>query len=77
MFSFITKTWEGKPLVSRQAVVDLIGSTRTKTGLVIKAALDRRTYRKGIKVSDEEMAELNIKRARFHGDWNCTVVPRN
>jgi hypothetical protein len=77
MFSFITKNWQGKPLVTQQAVVDLIGNTRTRTGLVIKAALDRRTYRKGVKVSDEEMAALNIKRARFHGDWNYTVLPRN
>ncbi len=75
MFSFITKTWQGKPLLSRQSVVDLIGNTRTKTGLVVRAALDRRTYRKGIKVSDEEMEALNIRRARFHGDWNYTILP--
>jgi hypothetical protein len=76
MFSFITKNWQGKPLVTRQAVVDLIGNTRTTTGLVIKAALDQRTYRKGIKVTDQELASVNIKRARFHGDWNYTILPR-
>jgi hypothetical protein len=76
MFSFITKNWEGTPLLSRQAVVELIGSTRTKTGLAIKAALDTKTYAKGVDVSDEEMAALNIHRARFHGDWNYTIKPR-
>jgi hypothetical protein len=76
MFSFITKNWEGTPLLSRQAVVELIGSTRTKTGLAIKAALDKKTYAKGVDVSDEEMAALNIHRARFHGDWNYTIKPR-
>jgi Rhodopirellula transposase DDE domain len=77
MFSFISKNWAGKPLVSTQTVVELIGTTKTKTGLIVRAALDKRKYRKGIKVTDEEMAGLKIRRARFHGDWNYTVLPRN
>jgi hypothetical protein len=76
MFSFISKKWAGKPLLTTQTVVELIGSTRTTAGLMIRAALDKRTYRKGIKVSDEEMAELKIRKARFHGEWNYTILPR-
>lgn len=77
MFSFISKNWAGKPLLSTQAVVELIGNTRTKTGLVIRAALDKTTYRKGIKVTDEEMAGLKIRKAAFHGDWNYSIFSRN
>lgn len=75
MFSFISKNWRGKPLLSQQAVVELIGNTTTKTGLKIQAALDERTYEKGIKVSDEELAQLNMTRNQFHGEWNYSIAP--
>lgn len=76
LFSFITQNWRGRPLVTRQAIVNLIASTTTRTGLVVKAALDTEHYETAIKVSDEELARLRLKRDRFHGDWNYTLTPR-
>jgi Rhodopirellula transposase DDE domain len=76
MFCHITQNWRGKPLRSRAVVVNLIGSTKTRTGLKVRAALDTNSYPTGIEVSDEELAAVQIKRARFHGDWNYTIVPR-
>jgi hypothetical protein len=76
LFSFITQNWRGKPLVSRQAIVNLIASTTTKTGLVVRAALDTTPYETGIKVSDEEMAKLKLTPMDFHGEWNYTIAPR-
>lgn len=75
LFSFITKNWRGQPLVSYQAVVNLISHTRTKTGLKVKAWLDENTYEVGKKVSDEEMKQIKIKRHEFHGEWNYTIFP--
>jgi Rhodopirellula transposase DDE domain len=72
----ITQTWRGTPLTSRLAVVDLIASTTTKTGLIVRCELDRRIYPKGIKVSDDEMASINIKGDAFHPEWNYTISPR-
>ena len=60
----------------RIAIVELIGATTTKTGLKVECALDKRTYEKGIKVSDAEMATLNIKGDDFHPEWNYTIKPR-
>jgi len=77
LFSFITKNWRGKPLVSRQAIVNLIASTTTKTGLIVRAALDTTPYETGIKVSDLEMANVRLRPAKFHGDWNYCIVPRD
>jgi len=76
LFSFITQNWRGQPLVSQQAIVSLIASTTTKTGLVVKAALDTTPYEKGIKVSDEELAKVRIVPHRFHGEWNYSISPR-
>jgi hypothetical protein len=76
MFSFITQNWRGKPLVSHQAIVSLIASTTTRTGLTVKAALDTNHYETRIKITDEELAQLNLKRHEFHGDWNYTLFPR-
>jgi hypothetical protein len=76
LFCHITQTWRGTPLTSRLVVVELIASTTTKTGLTVRCELDTRTYPKGIKVSDEEMASLNIKRDKFHPEWNYTINPR-
>ena len=75
LFSYITMNWRGQPLVSYEAVVNLIASTRTKAGLQVKARLDTRKYERGIKVSKQELAQLNIKRSRFHGEWNYTISP--
>ena len=76
LFSFITQNWRGRPLVSRQAVVSLIASTTTRTGLVVKAALDTNHYETAIKVSDAELARLKLNRHLFHGEWNYTIKPR-
>ena len=75
MFSFITQNWRGRPLVSYETIVNLVGSTKTTTGLKIKAKLTRRKYPKGIKVPKSEMEKLNLKTAAFHGDWNYSLQP--
>ncbi len=76
MFSFITQNWRSRPLVSQQAVVNLIAATTTKTGLVVKAALDTHTYETGVKVTDAEVAGLRLTPHSFHGEWNYTLSPR-
>ena len=76
LFCHITQTWRGTPLVSREAVVELIASTTTLTGLTVRCELDTRDYPKGIKVSDAEMMTLNIKGDTFHPEWNYTISPR-
>jgi hypothetical protein len=76
MFCHITENWRGKPLVSRAVIVNLIGNTKTRRGLTIKAELDENMYPTGIKVSDEELAAVRIQRDKFHGDWNYTILPR-
>jgi hypothetical protein len=76
MFCHITKNWRGKPLLSRAVVVNLIGNTKTKAGLHIQAELDTNAYATGIKVSDEELAAVQIEKAPFHGEWNYTISPK-
>jgi len=75
LFSFITQNWRGRPLASREAVVNLIANTTTRTGLIVRAALDTQQYDTAIKVTDEELARLRLKPHRFHGDWNYTISP--
>ena len=75
MFCHITENWRGRPLVSHAVVVNLIGGTRTRTGLRIQAGLDTNAYEKGIKVTNEELAGVRLKRDNFHGEWNYTVLP--
>ncbi|HEY6348118.1 MAG TPA: ISAzo13 family transposase [Candidatus Angelobacter sp.] len=75
MFSHITQNWRGRPLVSHEVIIQLIAHTTTKTGLKIRAELDSSRYPIGIKVSDTDLAALNLKRADFHGDWNYTLLP--
>jgi Rhodopirellula transposase DDE domain len=77
LFSFISMNWRAKPLVSYQVIVDLIGSTKTKTGLSVRCELDTNSYPKGIAVSDAEMAAISIARDAFRGDWNYTIRPRH
>src|ERR1017187_716952 len=76
MFSHITRNWRGKPLTSHEVVVNLIGSTTTQTGLKIKAELDQNTYQPGRKISDQQMAALQIERDPFHGEWNYKIIPQ-
>ena len=75
MFCHITENWRGRPLVSRAVVVNLIGSTQTRTGLRVRAELDTNTYPKGIKVTDQEMEMVQLKKDKFHGEWNYTISP--
>ena len=76
LFSFISVNWRGRPLRSYETVVSLIGNTTNRSGLVVRARLDRRKYPIGKKVSAKELRELRIERDTFHGDWNYVVKPR-
>jgi len=73
MFSFISLNWRGKPLVSYEMVVNLIGGTRTRAGLRIKARLDPRQYSKGVKITDEQMERIHVKLHTTHPQWNYTI----
>ena len=76
LFSFISRNWRGRPLADYRTIVELIGATTSTAGLTVRCQLDENLYPSGIKVSDEEMAELNILRDDFHGEWNYTIKPR-
>jgi len=75
LFSYITQNWRGKPLVSYEVIVQLIAATTTKSGLEVRCELDDATYETGRKVSDEELAAVNLHRDEFHGDWNYRIRP--
>jgi len=75
LFSFITQNWRGRPLISYQTIVQLIAATTTKAGLKVRSEIDANTYPKGVKVEDDEMAALKIRRHDFHGEWNYTIMP--
>jgi len=77
LFSNITMNWRGRPLTSHEAVVELIAATTTRTGLTVKAELDRNPYPKGIKISDAELAAVGVRGHKFHGEWNYDIVPRH
>jgi hypothetical protein len=76
LFCHITQNWRGTPLTSRLAVVELIAATTTKAGLTVRCVLDEDSYPKGVKVSDAEIAALNITKDAFHPEWNYTISPR-
>ena len=76
LFSFISSNWRGEPLRDYETVVRLIANTTTAKGLTVTCRLDRRKYPAGRKVSDEEMAAVNIIALRFHGEWNYIIRPR-
>src|SRR5262249_47721867 len=75
MVCHITRNWRGRPLTSRAVVVNVIGTTKTDAGLEIHAELDENHYPTGIKVTHEELAEVRIKKNKFHGEWNYTILP--
>jgi len=77
LFSYISQNWRAKPLVSHEVIVNLIASTRTRTGLTVKCQLDTDKYAKGIKVTDEELRQVNIVRDEFHGEWNYAIHPQS
>ena len=76
LFSFISLNWKGKPLINYETVVNLIGGTRTRTGLKIKAVLDTNLYQTGVEISKEDIDQLRLKRHKVHPDWNYTLLPR-
>jgi len=75
LFAFITQNWRGKPLISREVIIQLIAATTTQAGLDVQCCLDENDYPKAIKVSDAEMAAITIVRDDFHGEWNYTISP--
>jgi Rhodopirellula transposase DDE domain len=76
LFSYISRNWRGRPLIDYRTIVELIGATTSTAGLTVRCQLDENLYPAGIKISDEEMAGLNILRDDFHGEWNYTIKPR-
>jgi hypothetical protein len=76
LFSFITKNWRGKPLVSLAVIVSLIGSTTTEAGLTVRCVLDEGEYVKGEAVTDEKLSEVNLVKDEFHGEWNYEIQPK-
>ena len=76
LFSFISQNWRGKPLINYEAIVNLIAATTTRTGLIVKAALDTRRYATAVQVPQDVFARLTIAPHPFHGDWNYTISPR-
>ena len=76
LFSYISQNWRGKPLISHAVIVNLIAATTTKTGLKVRCELDTQVYPMGIVVTDDELAQVNLKRNDFHGEWNYTISPR-
>jgi Rhodopirellula transposase DDE domain len=75
LFSFISLNWKGKPLINFETVVNLIGGTRTKTGLKVKAILDTNPYETGVELSKKDMDQLHLTRHKTHPDWNYTISP--
>ena len=76
LFAFISQNWRGKPLISHEVIVNLIAATTTTTGLKVRAELDTAAYPVGRKVSPQEIADVNLRRDSFHGEWNYTISPR-
>jgi len=76
LFSYISKNWRGRPLITQETVVNLIGNTKTKTGLKIKAQLDLREYKTGIEITNEQIETLNLKRYKFQNEWNYKITPQ-
>jgi transposase len=76
LFSYISQNWRGKPLRSFETIVSLIASTTTATGLKVHAELNTETYPAGIRISDQELKQVKVRRDKFHGDWNYEIQPR-
>ena len=76
MFNAISENWRGIPLTDYETIVSLLNHTTTEKGLEIRGVLDERTYEKGKKISDEELASVNIYKYAFHGEWNYKISPQ-
>ncbi|MCC7371906.1 MAG: ISAzo13 family transposase, partial [Chloroflexi bacterium] len=77
LFSYITQNWRGKPLVSYQTIVSLIAATTTRSGLTVHCELDTDAHPTGRKVTDAQLASINLERDTFHGQWNSRIRPRS
>ena len=77
LFSFITMNWRGRPLISHEVIVNLIASTKTRSGLTVRSEIDTNSYPKGLVVSDTDFDAINLFRDEFHGDWNYSIEPLN
>jgi len=75
LFSFISLNWRGKPLASYESIIELIAATTTNTGLKVYARLDQTTYPQKVKITDEQLAAVNITGHHFHPEWNYTITP--
>ena len=75
LFSFNSMNWRGKPLITYQVIVSLIAATTTEKGLRVRAAVDPNAYPAGVKISSAEVRKVHLRPARFHGDWNYSVMP--
>jgi len=75
LFSYLSKNWRARPLISYEVIVNLIAGTHTQNGLEVKCELDRKSYARGRKVTDKELAAINLSRETFHGDWNYSIRP--
>jgi hypothetical protein len=71
----VSLNWRGKPLESLEVIINLIAATTTSTGLKLYAQLDQGSYERGLEITDDQLAAVNITRNAFHGDWNYTVRP--
>jgi hypothetical protein len=76
LFSYISQNWRGKPLISHEVIVNLIAATTTQTGLKVRCQLDTQSYAKGTVISDDELAQVNLRPDDFHGEWNYVISPR-
>jgi len=76
LFAFISQNWRGKPLISHEVIVNLIAATTTAAGLKVRAELDTSRYPVGRKVSEQEVADIDLHRDSFHGEWNYTICPQ-
>jgi hypothetical protein len=74
LWSNVSMNWRGRPLTSHEVVVNLIGATKTRKGLKVRAELDRRSYPTGTKIADNELAAVDLKPHKFHGEWNYTIT---
>ena len=77
LFSYISQSWRGRPLLSHEVIVNLIANTKTKQGLKVRAKLDTNQYPSGVKVTAEELSAVLLKPERFHGEWNYSILPND
>ncbi|GHV30936.1 hypothetical protein FACS1894177_04430 [Bacteroidia bacterium] len=75
LFSYISKNWRGKPLISYEVIVQLIGSTKTEKGLEVECELDMENYQTGITIDEDEMENVNLIGSSFHEEWNYRIMP--